>query len=194
VTLRCRQCPVWRDVHEVIRPLADDLGISDGRGRAAQNAELPISHLEAVTVGAVQNVAGPSLTKAGDVGDLIPQASRNEEPSRVNRTVAQHDPEAGSTVAHDLASAASDDLHAIALDLLAPEGEQLTGGQTVAREEPLHVRGGSVARRPGVDHGDPASCPAEHEGRTQASCAAADNRHVIYSHLHDQRVQGRPCT
>ena len=85
VTLGCRQGPGRRDVHDVAGPLADDLGISDRRGRAAQHAELPVSHLEAVTVGAMQHVAGPTRTQARDVGNLIAQARRNEEPPRRER-------------------------------------------------------------------------------------------------------------
>ena len=95
LTLGCRQRSGRRDVHEVVGPLADDLGVADRRGRAAEHAELPVSHLEAVAVGAMQDIAGPSLAEAGNVRDLIAQAGRDEEPSRRDRTaLVQHDAEA----------------------------------------------------------------------------------------------------
>ena len=117
------------------------------------------------------------------------QAGRDEEPPRGDGTaIAKRDAETGIAVAQDLADAASDDRDAVPLDLLAPQGEQLAGSQAVAREEPLHVCGGSVARRPGIDHRDPASCPAEHESRAQTGRTAADHHHVIAGHFHDRRV------
>ena len=47
------------------------------------------------------------------------------------------------------------------------------------------MRGGRVARRPGIDHRDPAARPSEHEGRTQAGSTAADHHYVISRHLHE---------
>ena len=57
----------WGEVDEVVGPLADDLGVADRAGVAADDAELAVADLVAVAVGAVQDVAGPPLTQAGDV-------------------------------------------------------------------------------------------------------------------------------
>ena len=93
--------------------------------------------------------------------------SRREagEPDRA--AVAQDDAEAEAPSGTISLDATSDDLHAVALDLLASDGQQLGGGHAVARQEPLHVRGGSVARLTGIDHRDTASRPAEHESRAE---------------------------
>jgi DNA-binding transcriptional ArsR family regulator len=70
-------------------------------------------------------------------------------------------------------------LHAVAPDLGASGPEQLGRWRSVARDEPLHVRGGRVARRSGVDDDDTAPRPAEHERRAQSSGPASDDHNVI---------------
>ena len=77
-----------------------------------------------------------------------------------------------------------DDLHAVAPDLVAGGGEQRGRGRSVAREEPLHVRGGRVARLARVDDHDPAPRAAEHERRAEARGAAADDRYFIRFGVH----------
>ena len=187
--------PAWRDVDEVIGPLADDLGISNCRGRAAQDAELPVSHLEAVTVGAVQTSRAHRSRRPGmsGISSCRPVATSSRR-AAMERPVAQRDAEAGIAVAQDLVNAASTIATPYPLDLARARGEQLAGRQAVAGQEPLHVCGGSVARRPGIDHRDPASCPAEHEGRAQTGRTAADHRHVIAGHFHERRVHPRPAS
>ena len=76
--LGCRKASGRRDVDEVVKSLANDLGVADHRGRAAEDGELPVSHLEAVAVGAMQDVARPAVAKARNVGDLVAQARRHE--------------------------------------------------------------------------------------------------------------------
>ena len=71
-----------------------------------------------------------------------------------------------------------DDLDAVAGDLGPAGGEQLGWRHPVAGQEPLHVGGRGVAWRAGVDHGDPASRPSEHQGGAQAGGSAADDHHV----------------
>ena len=104
--LRGRECPAWSDVHEVFAPLAHDLGIADGCGRAAQHSELPIAHFEAVTVGAVQDVAGPPLRKTRYVGQsrLAGPSSRG---AGALESQGPHAARLGSraAVAHDLVDA-----------------------------------------------------------------------------------------
>jgi hypothetical protein len=59
------------EVHDVFRPLADDLGISDCGGRAAKDSERAIPHLVAVAVGAMEDVSCPALAKAWDVRKFV---------------------------------------------------------------------------------------------------------------------------
>ena len=98
-----------------------------------------------------------------------------------SRRAVRRRPPASRSVkpAVDLDDPVVDELDAVAADLGPPGGEQLGGRHPVARQEALHVRGGRVARRAGVDDGDPAPRPAEHERRAQPGGAAADHHHVV---------------
>ena len=68
-----------------------------------------------------------------------------------------------------------DELDAVAAHLARAGRQEVGGRHPVAREEALHVRRRGVSRRAGVDDGDPAPRPAEHERRAQAGRAAADD-------------------
>ena len=85
-----------------------------------------------------------------------------------------------------------DELDAVARHL-GPRGAQQVGrGHPVARQEALHVGGGRVARRAGVDDHDAPPRAAEHERRAQAGGAAADDRHVlgVVVHVRSLRAAG----
>ena len=113
----------------------------------------------------------------------------------MDRAVSAHDDaEAGGTVIHYCGGVTWNDRYAVALDLRSSKGEQITGGQAVARQKPLHVCGRGISWRPGVDHRDPAPRPAEHEGCTQPGRSAADHHHVVERHFHERRVHGRRGT
>ncbi len=71
----------WGEVDEVVGPLAHDLGVADRAGRTSENAEPAVADLVAVAVGAVQDVAGPSVTEPGNVGQLVAQAGGDQEPT-----------------------------------------------------------------------------------------------------------------
>ena len=72
-----------------------------------------------------------------------------------------------------------DQLDAVAGHLVAACGEEFRRRHPVAGQKPLHVRGGSVPRRPGIDDRNPAARPAEHERSAQTGGSAADDHHVI---------------
>ena len=79
----------------------------------------------------------------------------------------------------DLDDLVVDDLDAVAADLVSRRREEVGGWHPVAGEEALHVRGGSVPRRSGVDDDDAAPGAAEHERGAQAGRTAADDGDVI---------------
>ena len=160
----------------------------DGPGRS-EHADRLVAHLPAVAVRAVQEIAAPALAGARDIGQLVRGAGREQHLSCLDGPAAgEPQREAGRRVHH----AVFDDLDAVAPDLGARGPEQVGRGRPVARQEPLHVRGGSVARRAGVDDHDPAPRPAEHERRAQTGGPAADDRHVIGFGVHAlQRARRR---
>ena len=65
--------------HDVVGPLADQVGVGDGLGRAAEHAEGLVADLVAVAVGAVQQVATPPFAHAGDVGDVVAQPGGDQD-------------------------------------------------------------------------------------------------------------------
>ena len=65
-----------REEHDVVGPLADDLGVAHRVRRSTQNAERLIEHLVAVAIQAVQNVARPPLAKTRDFGQSVAQPGR----------------------------------------------------------------------------------------------------------------------
>ena len=82
------------EVDEVVGPLANDLGVADGARGAAEHAEPPVADLVAVAVGAVQDIAGPPVAQAGDVGQLVAQAGRDHQsPRRDPLPVGEEGPE-----------------------------------------------------------------------------------------------------
>ena len=165
-----------REEDHVVGPLAQEVRVLDGPGAGAEHADRLVADLPAVAVGAVQEIAAPALAGAGDVGQVVRGAGREQHLSRLDGPAAgEPEREAGRRVDH----AVLDDLDAVAPDLGARGLEQVGRGRPVARQEPLHVRGGSVARRAGVDDDDPAPRPAEHERGAQAGGPASDDRHVI---------------
>jgi hypothetical protein len=77
-----------------------------------------------------------------------------------------------------------DDLDAVAADLAATGGEQRGRWHPVAGEVAVHVAGGGVARRPGVDHCDSAPGTSEDEGGGQAGGSATNDHDVIGLRVH----------
>jgi hypothetical protein len=63
----------WGEQDDVVRPLPDDLGVPDHVRAVPKDSELPVAHLPAVAVRAVQHAAGPPVAKTWDVGELVAQ-------------------------------------------------------------------------------------------------------------------------
>ena len=170
-----------REEDEVVGPLPQQVRVIDGGGRRAEHADRPVANLPAVAVGAVEEVAAPELSDAGNVGQLVDCPGCEEQASR-RHAVAAGKPEREAR--SDLDHTVVDELHAVALHFRATGGHELGRRHPVAREEALHVRRGSIARRARIDHDDAAPRPAEHERRAQPGRAPADDRHVESAWVH----------
>ena len=70
---------------DVVRPLPQELRVVDGTGIGSEDADRLVAHLPAMAVRAVEEVAAPALSGAGNVGKLIDGAGREQEPSRCQR-------------------------------------------------------------------------------------------------------------
>jgi hypothetical protein len=66
-----------------------------------------------------------------------------------------------------------DQLDAVAGDFGPAGSDQVSRRHPIAGQETLHVRGGRVAGRPGVDHHNTAPSPAQDEGGAQAGGSAS---------------------
>ena len=65
----------------------------DGAGLGSEDADRLVAHLPAMAVRAVEEVAAPALSRAGNVGKLVDGAGREQEPSRCHGA-ATGEPEA----------------------------------------------------------------------------------------------------
>jgi hypothetical protein len=124
----------------------------------------------------VQEVASPALASSGDIRQLVGRAGGEQHVSRLQRAArGEAEGEAGVGI-HD---AVVEDLHAVAPYLVARGRDQLGRRHAVAREEAVHVLGGRISRRSGVDHDDPAPGPAEHKGGAEPGGPATDDGDVV---------------
>ena len=57
--------------HDIVGPLADELCMCEGVGRAAEHPKRLVTDLVAVAVGTVEQIAAPALSNTGEVWDLV---------------------------------------------------------------------------------------------------------------------------
>ena len=161
--------------HNVVGPLSDDVGVGEGlrggRGVAGENADGLVAYLVAVAVGAMQQVAAPPLTDAGDVRDLVAQPRGHQDAPRAQRrAVLEGDVEpsqgmsAGLGALGDGGDGPGHEVASVAGDLRASGREQLAGRDAIGPEETLHVCCRGVSRLAGVDHSDVAAGAGEDQG------------------------------
>jgi hypothetical protein len=100
-----------------------------------------IPDLPAVAVRTVEEVPSPPLPDAGDVGHLVDHAGRDEDAPRAEAPAAS---EANGEAGVDREDDVFDDLDAVPGRLRSTGREQVARRHPVARQVPLHVRGGSV--------------------------------------------------
>ena len=142
-----------------------------------------------MAVRAVQEIPSPPLADSRDLGQLVADAGRDQNPPRPQYRAAG---EAHGEPGFDPDHLILDELHAVAGHLGSSRSQEIGRRHPVARQKPLHVSRWSVPWRSGVDHRDPATCPAEHERCAQAGRAAANHHHVIVGHRHTPSVPERP--
>ena len=181
-----------REEGDVVRPLAQEVHMLDRARVGAEHADRLVADFPAVAVRAVEEVAAPALTGAGDVRKLVDGTGCEQDASRLQHLPAGEPERERAIDLHDLVL---DEVDVVAAELAPPAGEELGGRHPVAREEAVHVRGRRVARRPGVDHDDTPPGAAEHKRCAQTGGTAADHRHVVALglHVHDP-TPAPPCT
>jgi len=164
-------------------PLPDDQRVLDCQWRAAEHGELPISDLEAMAVRAVKDVSTPAIPESGNVRDLVAKTRRHQQPARADEApVAQRNAEARRPLLHDVCNRVGEDRAAVSSDLVAPDRKEFPGWQPVPREEPVHVRGGVVARHPRVDHQDTSAGACQDKRCREPGGATSNHDHIELSH------------
>jgi transcriptional regulator with XRE-family HTH domain len=178
-----RQGPGRGEEDDVVRPLANDLGVPDGFRAVPQDSELLVSYLPAVAVRAVQHIPRPPRPEPGDVGQLVAQPGRHKQPPGRYPLSAGHQNVKRVLVAPGhFADDATGDSAAVTLHLLPPSGQQVGGRQPVPGQEPLHVGCRRVARAARVDHEYPPPGPGQHQGRGQTGGSPTDDHYVKLAH------------
>jgi hypothetical protein len=131
----------------------------------------------------VQDVAGPPLAEPGDVGQLVAQTGRDQQPPRRDPCPALEQGPEPAAIGHQFGDGALDDVAAVSRHLAAADGQQFRGWEAVTGEVAVHVGGRGVAWLAGVDHEDLAAGPGEYQGRGQARGTSSDDHDVDLAHV-----------
>ena len=170
---------------DVRRPLPKQQGLVHGPRSGAEHADGLVPDLPPVAVRAVQHVAAPLLPYTGNVGQLVDQPGGHQQPPRGDEAaVVEGDVEPVRGAAHALGLAGQHQA-TVVLDLLAAGADQLGRADAVAGQEPVHPRGGGVARRSGIDHDHGTPGPPQGHRRAQAGGTTADHRDIARSPVSD---------
>jgi hypothetical protein len=168
---------------DIVGPLPNEVRVLDRAAHRPENPEGLVADLPAVAVRAVQEISAPPLANPGDLGQLVQDTRRDQDPPRVQHApTGEADDEPGVDRDHPIV----DQHHAVAGRLGASGGQERGRRHPVAGQEPLHVARSSVSRRTGIDDRDPTPCPTEHESRTRAGRTPAHHHHVVTRHLADR--------
>jgi len=171
----CRQLERVLEEDDVVAPRAQEQGLVHRARMGAEDGERPVTDFVGVAVGAVQQILAPPFTHAGDVGQFVAQPGRDQDAAGLEHGPADH---ADVVAVVDLVHPSLDEPHAVPGDLGMAEFEQCRGGQPVAGQEAVHVRGGRVARLAGVYHHHLAAGPSKKQGGVQPGRSGADHHHV----------------
>lgn len=161
---------------DVVGPLPHQKGVLNRAGLGAEHSQRLVTYFPPVAVRAVQEIPAPPLADPGDVRQFVADTCREQDSARREGPAAGHPHEEAW---HDAKYLIADQLRAVARHLASPQGQEVSGRDPVAGQEPLHVCRGSVARSSRIDHHNPAPCPAQDERRAQAGRTAACDHHVI---------------
>jgi hypothetical protein len=138
----------------------------------------------------VQKIPTPPFANPGDVGELVGDAGRNQDPPRLqNLAASETDEEPGRNRRHVI----SDQLYAVTRHLGPTRREQIGGGYAVSGQEALHVSRRSVTGRSGIDHRNAASGSAQHERRAQSCRSASDHHYVVNLCVHHDSSLASGC-
>ena len=138
-----------REVDEVVGPLAHDLRVAGGTGRATEHAERTVADLVAVAVRTVEDVAGPPLPESGHVRQLVTQTSRDQQPPGGDSLpVREQHPEPVPAVRHELGDGAGDDLASVARTSSRPAASSSVGGSPSRDRYPCMWAAGALRGAP----------------------------------------------
>ena len=186
---------------------------------AGQDGDHLVAHLPAVAVRAVQHIASPPLRHPGHVRQLIGQPRGDQQtpgqhapgqhapgdhapghhvPGQHGLPVGQHHPEAGAVppVIVQLLGRrdrAGHHLPAVPGQLGAARGEQVARRGSLAAQVVVDLRGGGVARIPGIHHQHRAAAPGQGHSRAEPRRAPADDHHVVHVLVHERFSSGCAC-
>jgi hypothetical protein len=178
--LCCGQVIGVDEERHVVGPLPHQQRMLDRARQGAENADRLVAHLPPVAIGAVQEIPPPPLADPRDLGQLVADTGCDQDPpSRYHAATGTANHEPGLDPDH----AILDHVDAVAPRLDSSRCQEVDRRHPVAGQKSLHVGRRSVARRSGIDHRDPAPCPAQHQSGAQAGRAPADHHHVIARHL-----------
>jgi DNA-binding XRE family transcriptional regulator/quercetin dioxygenase-like cupin family protein len=176
--------------------------------RVGDNLDEPsVADLEAVAERTVDDVTPPMFGEAIDVRELVHQAGGGQNPTSDDGMTAEElDTEPVVIRAGHTIRASSEDLTAVAADLLTTSGDQLRWRTSFTTEVAVHVCGWRVARLAGVDddHGPALApeleCSGKSGGRSTDDCDVAvplDSTGGVVTHALDDMVhpgkRGRTC-
>jgi hypothetical protein len=172
---------------DVVGPLAHELCVLDRTGHGAENPEGLVADFPPVAVRAMQEITPPPFADARNLGQLIADTRRDQDAPRIQDSAAA---EANREPSLDLGDLSRDQFDAVAGYLEPSRSQEVAGGHSVARKEPVHVGRRRVPRHSGIDDRDPTARAAEHERRTQTGCTPAHHHHVevVFVHASSLRV------
>ena len=149
--------------------------------RGHERDEALVPDLVAVAERAVDDRATPVLGQAGQVGELVAQAGRGDDPAGVDHMpTTECDTEAAVLAGH-VDGATGEHLGAVGAHLLARDQQEVRGRATLVAEVAVHLVGGRVPGLAGVDDDHRPTLAGELQGRGEARGGTADDGHFNVS-------------
>jgi hypothetical protein len=172
-------------VHEegdVAGPLPHKLRVLDRTRHGSENADRLVANLEAVAVGAMENIPRPTVLQPRDLRQLIPKAGCDKQPSGGNREATVKSDPKPSGEALDPGDGSVNDLAAIASHLFPAELNKLARREAIAGQKAVHLGCRRVPRHPAVNNKNAAASARQHQRRRQTSRSATHNNNIEISH------------
>ena len=160
-------------------PLPPQVRLVRGQRPGGQHTDAPVADLPAVAVRAVQHVTPPPRGHPGQVGQLVGEPGRHEQPPGPHAAPAGQRHQKAVALPRRGLDPPGDDLAAVPGHLIAPGRRQLGGRRAFPGQAVVHVPGQGVARIPGVDHQHRPPRPRQRQAPAEPGGAAAHHHHVV---------------